>query len=207
MESVERSIATLKENWSMTKIHAPISGTVDMVMLKAGQAISPGIALCQILDLTQLKVKGEVTESYVSKVSKGDPVMVYFPDADMEVDTRISYVSKSINPTNRTFTVECNLTGKGDYRANQIAVMRIVDYENPEAITVPVNLIQRGEDGDFILVAESSGTEKQAVAKRVNIKQGQNYNGRAEILEGLEVGDLVITTGFQDVNIGETILY
>jgi RND family efflux transporter MFP subunit len=197
----------LKENWAMTKIYAPITGTVDMVMLKAGQAIAPGVPLCNILDLTRLKVKGEVTEAYVAKVSKGDPVMVYFPDSDTDVSTRVSYVSKSINPTNRTFTVECDLTGKGDYRANQIAVMRIVDYQNPDAITIPVNLIQRAEDGDFILVAEKSGTENQAVAKKVNIKQGQNYNGMVEILDGLEAGDLVISTGFQNVNIGETVLF
>ena len=50
-ESLERSIATLKENWGMTKIYAPTSGTVDMVMLKEGQAISPGIPLCNIINL------------------------------------------------------------------------------------------------------------------------------------------------------------
>ncbi|HJW30711.1 MAG TPA: efflux RND transporter periplasmic adaptor subunit, partial [Saprospiraceae bacterium] len=59
-ESLERSIATLKENWSMTKIYAPQSGTVDMVMLKQGQAIAPGIPLCNILNLDKLLIKGEV---------------------------------------------------------------------------------------------------------------------------------------------------
>lgn len=204
-ESVERSIATMKENWAMTKIHAPISGTVDMVMLKAGQAIAPGVALCNILDLTQLKVKGDVTESYVSKVSQGDEVQVYFPDSKTEITTRVSYVSKSINPVNRTFTVECDLKGKGEYRANQIAVMRIVDYRNPKAITIPVNLIQRAEDGDFVLIAERTDTPDQVIAKKVNVTQGQNYNGMVEILSGLKAGDQVISTGFQDINSGETV--
>lgn len=190
----------------MTKIYAPTSGTVDMVMLKQGQAISPGVPLCNILNLNDLKIVGAVTEAYAAKVKQGDVVKVYFPDTDKEITTRISYVSKSINTVNRTFTVECDL-GKGDYRANQIAVMRIVDYHNPKAITIPVNLIQTGEDGDFVVLANKTEVERQATVQKVQIQQGQNYNGYVEILNGLKEGDLLISTGFQDVNIGETVLY
>lgn len=205
-ESLERSISTMKENWSMTRIYAPTSGTVDQVVLKVGQAISPGIPLCNIINLEKLKIKGEVTEAYASKVKKGDEVIVYFPDMDKEIRTKITYVSRSINPVNRTFTVEAQL-GKGDFTANQIAVMKIVDYSNPKAIAVPVNLIQSGEDGDYVMVADKTGTEQQALIRRVPVKLGRNYNGFVEILEGLKEGDLVVSTGFQDVNPGETVLF
>ena len=149
---------------------------------------------------------GAVTEAYVSKVKKGDPVQIFFPDMNKELNSKISYVSKSINAVNRTFAVECDL-GSGDYRANQIAVMKIIDYHNPKAITIPINLIQTGSDGDFVLVAEKNETDNTAVVRKVPIQQGQNYNGFVEILNGLEEGDWVISTGFQDVNTGETIAY
>jgi len=204
-ESIERSIATVKEQWSMTKIYAPQSGTADMVMLKQGQAIAPGMPLCNILNLSNLKVKGEVTEAYAAKVRKGDQVQVFFPDMNKEISTRITYVSRSINPMTRTFTVECALPGSG-YSANQIAVMKIVDYQSLNAIAIPVNLIQTAEDGDFVLVAEKTG-EKQAIAKKITVKQGQNYNGQVEILSGLKKGDWVISMGFQDVNNGELVSY
>ncbi len=204
-ESVERSIATMRENMSMSKIYAPQSGTVDMVMLKQGQAIAPGVPLCNILNLSNLKIKGEVTEAYAAKVRKGDQVQVFFPDLNKEITTRVTYVSKSINPTTRTFTVECALPG-GGYSANQVAVMKIVDYQSANAITIPVNLIQSAEDGDFVLVAEKTG-EKQANTKKVTVKQGQNYNGQVEILSGLKKGDWVISTGFQDVNNGEVVAF
>ncbi|HMX40603.1 MAG TPA: efflux RND transporter periplasmic adaptor subunit, partial [Saprospiraceae bacterium] len=204
-ESLERSISTLKEQWGMTKIYAPQSGTVDMVMLKAGQAIAPGMPLCNILNLSDLKIKGEVTEAYAANVRKGDPVQVYFPDLKKEISTRITYVSKSINPMTRTFAVECALPA-GDYSANQVAVLKIVDYQSPNAVVIPVNLIQAAEDGDFVLLAEKTG-EKQAIAKKVPVKQGQNYNGQVEILSGLKKGDWVISTGFQEVNSGETVAF
>jgi len=206
-ESLERSISTIKEQWGMTKIYAPQSGTVDLVMLKQGQAIAPGVPLCNILNLTNLKIKGEVTEAYAAKVRKGDQVQVFFPDLNKEITTRVTYVSKSINPMTRTFVVECALPSTKDgYSANQVAVMKIVDYQSPNAISIPVNLIQTAEDGDFVMIAEKTG-EKQATAKKMSVKQGQNYNGQVEILSGLKKGDWVISTGFQDVNNGENIAF
>ncbi|MBL7826531.1 MAG: efflux RND transporter periplasmic adaptor subunit [Saprospiraceae bacterium] len=202
-ESLERSIATIKEQWGMTKIYAPTSGNVDMVMLKVGQAIAPGVPLCNIINLSGLKIRGEVTEAYASKVRNGDQVQVFFPDLNKEITTRVTFVSKSINPMTRTFVVECALPGTG-YTANQIAVMKIIDYQNANAVVVPVNLIQTAEDGEFILIAEKS-SDKQAVVKKVTIQQGQNYAGNVEILNGLKKGDWLVSTGFQDVNAGETV--
>ena len=205
-EALENSIATLKENLGQLRIYAPIGGTVDLVILKTGQAISPGMPLCNIINLSELKVVGDVTEAYASKVRNGDPVVVFFPDLKKEVTTRVTYVSKSINPSTRTFTVECSLPAGTDYRANMVAVMKIIDYQNANAIAVPVNLVQTAEDGDFVLLAEKTG-EKQGTAKKVMVKQGVNYNGNVEILNGLKKGDFVISTGFQDINNGESIAF
>jgi membrane fusion protein, multidrug efflux system len=203
-ESLERTIATLREQMSMSRIYAPTSGTVDMVILKQGQMISPGMPLCNIVNLSKLKVHGAVTEAYSAKVKKGDKVQVFFPDLNKELTTTVTYVAKTINPMTRTFDVECALPAGADYRANQVAVMKIVDYQNPNAVVIPVNLIQSSSEGDFVLVAEK-GTGNQAVVKRAVVKQGSNYNGQVEILSGLKKGEWVISTGFQDVNNGETV--
>lgn len=205
-ESLERSISTMREQMGMTRIYAPTNGIVDMVMLKQGQAIAPGVPLCSIVNLSKLKIKGAVTESYAAKVKKGDKVQVFFPDLNKEITTVVTYVAKTISPMTRTFDVECALPAGADYRANQVAVMKIVDYQSANAISIPVNLIQTGTDGQYVLVAEKNG-EKQATAKKVIVKQGSNYNGQVEILSGLKKGDWVISTGFQDVNNGEIIAF
>lgn len=205
-EAMEERIATTKEQLQQTKIYAPISGTVDMVMLKAGQAISPGFPLCNIINLSQLKIVGNVPEAYAANVRQGYPVQIYFPDLDKEISSRVTYVSKMINPTNRTFSVECSLPGGAAYRANMIAVMKIIDYQNPKAIVIPVNLIQTGGDGEFVLLADKTD-DKKATVKKAVITQGRNYNGMVEIAKGLNPGDWVISTGFQDVNNGETVTF
>ncbi|MDX2279359.1 MAG: efflux RND transporter periplasmic adaptor subunit [Saprospiraceae bacterium] len=205
-ESLERSITTLKEQMGMYKIYAPTNGTVDMVILKQGQAISPGLPLCNVANLNDLKIVGEVPEVYAAKVRKGDLVTVVFPDLNKEINSRVNYVSKTINPTSRTFTIECALPNGTDYRANMVAIMKIIDYQNPSTVVVPVNVIQTAEDGDFVLIAEKTA-EKQALVKKVTVKQGSNYNGQVEILSGLKKGDLLISTGYQDANNGETVAY
>jgi membrane fusion protein, multidrug efflux system len=205
-EAIEQQIATMREQMGQSNIYAPLSGTVDMVILKSGQAIAPGMPLCNIINMSNLKISGDVTEAYASKVRQGDQVKVVFPDLNKEITTKVKYVSKSINPMNRTFAVECFLPSGADYRANQVAVMKIVDYSKTNTIVIPVNLIQVAEDGDFVLIAEKTA-ENLATVKKVLVKQGQNYNGEVEILSGLKAGDQVITTGFQDVNSGETIAF
>ncbi len=203
-ESLERTISTVEENLKNLKIYSPLSGQVDMLFLKAGSAIAPGMPLANVLNLTALKIKGEVPEAYAAKVKQGDAVQVFFPDLQKEISSRVTYVAKSINPLNRTFTVECALPQSAEHRANMIAVLKVIDYQKAGAMTVPVNLIQTAEDGDFVLVAEKSG-EKTGTAKKVSVKRGRDYGGQVEILDGLKKGDLIITTGFQDVNAGENI--
>jgi membrane fusion protein (multidrug efflux system) len=205
-ESIERTMTTMREQMAMTRIYAPTSGVADIVLLKQGQSIAPGIPLCNIVNLSKLKIKGEVTEAFAAKVKRGDKVQVFFPDLNKEISTTVTYVAKTINPTTRTFTVECALPAGSDYRANQVAVLKIVDYQNLNAVAVPVNVIQTAADGDFILIAEKT-TGNQATVKKATIKQGSNYNGMVEILSGLKKGDFVISTGFQDVNSGETVVF
>lgn len=133
-------------------------------------------------------------------------MVVYFPDLEKEITTRISYVSKSIDPMTRTFSVEAKLPSQADYRANMIAVLKIIDYDCPGAFVVPINVIQNAEDGEFVLLAEKSGDNK-AVARKVTVKTGTNYGGMVEVTQGLKKGDWLISTGYQEINNGETIAF
>jgi len=205
VESLERSIATVRENWNMTRIKAPTSGIIDMVQLKAGQSIAPGVPLCAVVNLSRLKVVGAVTEAHVSRIRKGDKVTLYFPDTGKEVQSRVTFVSKMIMPNTRTFSVECALPA-GDFTANQIVVLKIVDYEDPEAIVVPVNVIQTDSENEYVLVADK-GDGEHALVRKATIERGQMYNGAVEVRAGLQAGDLLITTGFQDVHPGDKVHY
>jgi membrane fusion protein (multidrug efflux system) len=82
-----------------------------------------------------------------------------------------------------------------------LAVLKIVDYQNPKALVIPVAAIQKSENGDFVYIAEN-GT-----AKKVSVKSGKTYQGKVEILSGLKAGDKVITVGVQDLSEGESVKF
>ena len=200
-ESLEKKMSTLQQQLEMSKIKTPISGIVDAIDIKLGQATMPGLPAIRVVNMNSLKVKGEIAESYLAKVKTGNDVEIIFPDMLDSVKSKISYVAKVISPLNRTFTVTMNLEGSKEYHPNMIAIVKIIDYSNPKAFVVPVNAIQKAEEGDFIFIANGK------TVKKVRIKAGRIYNGKAEVIDGLKEGDLFIAKGFQDLNEGEEIKF
>src|SRR5258705_490305 len=87
-EAMEKQYASLQEQWDMTRIKSPINGTVDVVNVKIGSAVAPGFPSVRVVNLSSMKVKAEVAESYISKVKSGCDAVIYFPDINKEVKTK-----------------------------------------------------------------------------------------------------------------------
>ena len=200
-EGAERRIATLRSQASMYKIKAPISGTIDAMDLKVGQAVMPGTSGIRVVNASNLKVKALVSESYAARVNQGDEVSIIFPDVPDTLNTKLSFAAKTIDPVTRSFNVEVKLPSKRVYRPNMLAVLKIVDYKNESALAIPVNSIQKAESGDYVFIAEGGK------AKRVSIQTGKVSEGKAEIISGLKSGDKVITAGIQDLNDGDVVKF
>ena len=205
-EQLESQIAGISKQIDMMTIKAPITGTVEEVNIKVGQfasAVNP-LPPFRVLNFSSIKVKADVAEAYSHKVNVGDAVLIYFPDLDKEISAKISTCSRFINPTNRTFTVEVRLNpGNIGYKANMVAVLKINDYKADNDIIVSVNYIQNDPSGNFVYVAQKDGIK--SVAKKMYVEQGQSYNGLVEITKGLKQGDLIVTTGYLDLEQGEVI--
>jgi RND family efflux transporter MFP subunit len=203
-ESLDKKLASLYEQLEMTKIKSPINGTVDEVMLRIGQTTAPGAPGIRIVNMGSLIAKAEVAEAYAGRITEGNEVKISFPDTKKEIIARVTYSGKVINPMNRSFTVEASLDGNQDLHPNMLAVLKIADYRNEKAIVVPINTVQNSEEGQFVMVAKQNGNK--LTAERRKVTQGLSYNGNVEILSGLNEGDKVITTGYQDLNQGDALL-
>jgi len=200
-EAAENRISTLRSQIAMYKIKAPISGTVDAMDLKVGQAVSPGMSGIRVINASKLKAKAQVAETYAGRVNQGDEVNVVFPDVPDSLTTKINFASKTIDPAARSFEVQINLPSNKRYRPNMLAVLKIVDYQNPKAIVIPISALQKSESGDFVFVAVNN------IAKKVVVKTGKTYEGKVEILSGLKVGDKLITAGAQNLNEDDTVKF
>lgn len=200
LESIDRKMATVRQQLEMLRIKSPIQGTVDAMDLKVGQAFAPGLPGLRVVNFSKLKIQAEVAEAYIAKVNKGDLVEVYFPDLKSSIKATISYAGKVIDPINRTFRVEVNINGnKTPLHPNQVAIVRIADYTSKNAITLPLAIVQNTPEGSYLFLAENG------IAKKQIVKPGLNYAGKLEVLEGLKAGDKVITSGYQDLVDGQKI--
>ena len=206
LDGLDKKLQTMQEQLNMMRIISPINGTVDAVDVKVGQAVMPGMQSIRVVNLSNLKVKAEIAESYIAKVKQGNDVIIVFPDLNKEVKTKLNYSGSVIDPVNRTFHVEVNVNDKSvDLHPNMVAVLKIADYQSAKAFSVPVNLVQGSEEGSYLFVAD--GSKDKAIAKRRTVTAGRNYNGTVEILSGLNEGDNVITTGYQDLVDGQPVKY
>lgn len=209
MESVQYGIATLEDQIRMSVITAPISGTIEDIPIKVGQMASSAspIPAFRIVNFSKAKALADVGEAYSAKVKTGDQVKVFLPDLKEELTERVTFASKFINPTNRTFLVEVAFPAPNlNLRANMIAVLRIKDYSNSAAIAIPQNYIQKSPDeGSFVFVAIDENGKK--TARKKNVTPGVTYNGLTEISNGLSEGDKIITAGYKDLYNGQLIEY
>ena len=200
-EGLERKMSTLQQQLELTRLKSPIDGTVDEVFLKLGQLAAPGFPAIRIVNFNHLKIKAEVPENYATKVKKGNPSVVLFPDINDSIMASLSFSAKVINAMNRTFNVEIDLENNREYRPNMIAILKIVDYTTKGAMVVPVGTVQHGEEGTFVYVANNGKAHK------VKVNVGHEYNGLAEITSGLKEGDDVVTLGYQELNEGELLKF
>jgi membrane fusion protein, multidrug efflux system len=203
-ENLEKNLDALNDQLEMTRIKSPINGSVEEVNLKVGQLAAPGQPAVRVVNFSTVKVVAEIAEAYAPKVKPGNKVIVYFPDFNTEIISQVRFTSKYINPVNRTFQSEVRLgPSKVEYRANMMAVVKINDYQNPSAFTVPVTLIRETQDGKYIYVAKEENGK--LVARRLPVTVGNTYNGLAEITKGISTGEKIITTGFNSLIEGELI--
>ncbi len=202
-ESLEKRLATLNEQLDMTRIKSPISGSVDEVAIKIGQAVSPGQPAFRVVSFDRLKMKANVSEAYVANIQKGNSVKLAFADINKEMTARITFVGKTINTLSRTFPVEVELPSQATYlRPNMSGVLKVIYTNVPDALTVPVNLVQDINGQKVVYIAEADG--KKMVARKRVVEVAGVFDNQAHI-RGLKTGDKVITVGYQGLNDGELV--
>ncbi|MDP5170705.1 MAG: efflux RND transporter periplasmic adaptor subunit [Bacteroidia bacterium] len=205
VESLNKRVQTQKEQLSMMRITSPISGTVEEVIPKVGEMVSPGFPAFRIVNNADLSLKAELSETYVGDVRKGDNVIVEFPAVGKSIDAKVAVVGETIHPNDRTFEVEVSLPRNSGLKPNMFGTLRINDETATNAVVLPISLVQQSEDGPFVFVA----TEKEGkwTAERRMLETSLNYGGKTIITKGIAVGDYLITSGYNDLSDGQEISF
>ncbi|SFU15658.1 RND family efflux transporter, MFP subunit [Algoriphagus locisalis] len=192
-EGLERNLASARTNLDKTIVRAPFSGTIESVEVRLGELVQPGMSMFQFVGESDLFIEADISESYVGVLEKGDSVNVNFPSINKDLSTRVSSVGAIINPDNRTFKVEVFLPNLPMVKPNMISVLKIQDYENPEAVTIPSHLILSDNRGDYVFAVV------EGKAKKTYVTRGKTFERQTEILEGLTGTETLVDKGFREV--------
>lgn len=202
-EALELKIKTIKQQIDMYVVKSPISGFVDEILPKLGEAAAPSFPVARVINYNETYIKADVSERYVGVLKEGTLVNVTFPNIGHEFQTKVKRVADFINPHNRSFKIYIDLTGiKADLKPNMIADIAVRDYTADSAVVLPASLVQQDRKGnDYVYIVNSNSGK--SLVKKVIIKVGRSFNNQTIVYEGLQGGEIYIDKGSRSVNDGD----
>jgi len=179
-------------------IRAPIDGQLSHPPLDAGQNVTPGQRLGWIDVVGSFKVRVPIDELYLPRISQGLRAETSFNNKDFILE--ITYVYPGV--VAGRFEVDMHFVGDSPtgIRRGQSLRLRIQLSQSSEELLLPVGGFYKDTGGNWVYVVEGD----QAV--RRDIKLGRKNTENFEVLEGLEPGDQVITSSYENFGDNEVLL-
>lgn len=204
-ETAEARVKMLEAQIRMAQVRAPFNGIVDRIYLKEGDIAGPMTPVVEFVNLSELTIKADVSETYIEDVKAGEKVSVKFSTLpDIDIRTPIVRTSKVINAASRTFQIELHLNNRGEkIMPNMISTIRINDFTSNNAFVVPSIIIRRDITGDYLYVVKNK--DGKQIATKAYVTRGLSNEGSTMITNGLTEGDKVIIEGYSLVSSGSLI--
>ncbi|MGF1585917.1 MAG: efflux RND transporter periplasmic adaptor subunit [Bacteroidales bacterium] len=206
-EGLQSTLKSLESQLEMSVLRAPFTGIVDEIYLKEGEMAMPGVRIMQIIDLSQLYVNADVSETYLPQIDPDDTVILRFPSfPEYEENVQIHRLGNVINPDSRTFRLQLLIKNQNNrFKPNMGASLSIRTYALDNVIVVPTILIKQDIQGHFVFVAREN-EDGLFQARKAYIERGPEGEGRTVIEDGLSAGELLIEQGHNQVTDGASVI-
>jgi len=200
LRQAQAALDQAAERAGYTTIQAPIDGVVTRLNVEEGEYVQGGavplpsaeIAMLVITSTEGMWVEANVDEADIDKVKVGQEVTIILSD-NSEVPGRVHQVSPSVRLVQgdvRTFAVKIAVDEPtARLRSGMSVEADIIVRSNKDVVSVSTFSLLEDKDGkDFVYLLKDGKAKKQTVTK------GAEGIERVEITEGVELGDLVITS-------------
>ncbi len=191
LTKMRQMLQLVRERLDNLNVKAPVDGQLGMLDAEIGQSISAGQRIGQINVLTNFKVNAKIDEHYIDRVERG--LLASFE----RNGTNFRMTVKKVYPDVRDgqFKIDMVFDGQNpdNIRTGQTYHIKLELGESQKAIMVPRGGFFQSTGGQWVFVVNDAGTE--AVKRQIKIgKQNPQYY---EVLEGLQPGEKVITSGYE----------
>jgi len=178
-----------------SRITAPFSGVVTKRYADTGALIQAGTAsdtqsmpVVQLAEWSRLRLVVPVPESAVPQLSQGSIVQVHVSVLNRDFDGQVARLADALNDETRTMHTEIDVDNPtGTLKEGMYAEVKVVLHEEKDALSVPVQTIDRNGTSPSVLVVDASGH-----IQRQPVKLGVETSSRVEILSGLSENSSVV---------------
>ena len=208
IDRMEESLENMQLNMSMIRrrksnliVKAPIDGELGLLDVVLGQSIGSGTKIGQINSVGTYKVEAQIDEHYIDRVVEG--LQATF---ERQGET-FSTVIRKVYPEVREGKFKADFKFDGEQpdniRSGQTYYLNLQLGQPEEAVIIPRGTFYQKTGGKWIYVVNKEGTK--AVKREIRIgRQNPQYY---EVLEGLEPGEKVITSGYETYGDSDVLVF
>ena len=208
IHQMEESLANMRLNMRMIRkrkdnltIKAPIDGELGLLDVALGQSIAAGVKIGQINNLDSYKIEAFVDEHYIDRVVAG--LQARFERQDESYETVIRKVYPEVRDGKFKTDFKFNGEQPANIRTGQTYYLNLQLGQPEEAVMIPRGTFYQKTGGRWIYVVAEDGTR----AVKRNIRIGRQNPQYYEVLEGLEPGEKVIVSGYDNFGDNEVLLF
>jgi RND family efflux transporter MFP subunit len=206
--SAEANLDRLMALEAYSHITAPFAGVVTRRYADTGALIQAGTAsdtqsmpVVQLAEWSRLRLVVPVPESAVPQLHLGSAVRVHVSALNRDFEGRVARFADALNDETRTMHTEIDVqNANGTLVEGMYAEARLVLNQNEDALTAPIQAIERNDSGASVLVVDSQGEIQER-----QVKLGAEGSDRVEVLSGLAENDRVVIGSRSEFRSGDKV--
>jgi membrane fusion protein, multidrug efflux system len=202
VQRLSAQVALQEEQLRETVVSAPMDGVLSQSLLDPGSYVGGGEELATLYTETALRVAFMVPESGMGRVRTGQPATTFVPAVgDERFEGQVVFVSPSIDVRTRKFLVRASVKdASGVLKPGAFASAEVAVEVRRQRPTVPEGSLVAAREGYFVYVVDARDT-----AQRKDVAIGSRQAGLVEIVEGLEPGEIIVSTGQMQLSDGDPV--
>lgn len=192
LESAKGKYLGAEAQLSYSEIRSPIDGVVTDRPLYPGEMASAGTPLITVMDLSQVIARAHIPQEQAALLKVGDKATITVPEEDDPLVGKVTVVSPALDPNSTTVEIWVQARNPGNHAKPGSSVkVEMLSQTVPNALVVPASAVLTGSDGATSVMVVGPDSHAHSKNVKVGIKQGDEQ----QILEGVNQGDKVITSG------------
>ncbi len=201
LENMKLNMQMIRKRKDNLAVKAPIDGELGLLEVALGQSIGSGAKIGQINELGSFKIEAQIDEHYIDRVSAG--LTATFERQNETYDAVIRKVYPEVR--GGKFQADFKFSGEqpSNVRTGQTYYLNLQLGQPESAILIPRGTFYQKTGGKWIYVVDPEGGKAVKREIRIGRQNPQFY----EVLEGLEPGEKVITSGYDNFGDNEVLVF